>query len=132
VRDIKTGRRVALAVGAVWMAWAVWDQFLTLPADEIANHSSAVVQDRMQDCSGTFRQRYECKNLIIVESDRSTFFQMVGRIAIVVVPPLLLWGALTLADRRRGPAEYDFSGEPETGRAQPIRRQHRRRSSHHS
>jgi hypothetical protein len=122
----KVRRWAAGAACLLWIGWAVWDQFLTLPPDEVANHSSGLVQDRMLDCSGTFRQRYECKNAIIIENDRSNFFAMAGRIAIVVVPPLLLLGGLRLAGRGRaddGPAE-------EYTQARPQRRYHRRRTSH--
>jgi hypothetical protein len=80
----------------------------------------------MQDCSGTFRQRYECKNQIIIQSDRGTFLAMLGRIAIVVVPPLLLFGGLRLAERRRG--DFDLTVEDES-HLHPQRRHHRRRSN---
>lgn len=56
---------------------------------EVANHSSAVVKDRMAaECLGSFKDRYDCKEAIIVQSGRDTFWSMAWRFLTVVTPAL--------------------------------------------
>jgi len=112
------------------MAWAVWSQFLSIPTGEVENHSSLSVKERMSDCAGTFQQRYDCKNSIVIETDRSTFINMVGRIIIVVLPPLLLVGVVKLYGRRLD--DDDSSDNDEWSDPSHYRRRyHRRTSSRH-
>ncbi len=122
VGESKIGKWVVMTISLVWMAWAVWDQFANIPEGEIEHHSSASVQDRMRDCSGTFKQRYECKDAIVIASGRSTFFNLAERIAIVTVPPMLLAAAFHLLTRRR-----DDDGPNDELLQQHHRRHHRRR-----
>jgi len=117
-------------VCGLWMAWALWSQFLSIPTGEVENHSSLSVKERMSDCAGTFQQRYDCKNNIVIETDRTTFLNMVGRIIIVVLPPLLLIGALNLSSRRRDDDD-NAGGDEWTAPSHYRRRYHRRTSSRH-
>lgn len=122
----KIGNSMVAMVSLAWMAWAGWDQFANLPEGTVENHSSAAVQERLRDCSGTFKQRYECKNAIVINTDRNSFFNMLGRIAIVVVPPMLLAGGIHLWRRR---SEDDSPSDDLL--SQSHRRHHRRRTSSH-
>ncbi|TAN56768.1 MAG: hypothetical protein EPN26_03355 [Rhodospirillales bacterium] len=81
---------LALAVSLVWIVWAGWQQFAALPEDAVQHHGSEVVKDRMKDCEGSFQQRYQCKEAIVIQSGRDTFNNMVLRLAIVFGPPFLL------------------------------------------
>jgi hypothetical protein len=120
-------------IGLIWVVWAGWDQFANIPASEIENHASPIVQERMRDCSGTFKQRYECKETIVIRSGRDTFVNMLARIAIVTVPPALLAAGYHLMTRRRSDDdEYDDGGGA-PAQAQPPQhhRRYHRRTSHH-
>jgi hypothetical protein len=131
VRDVKLDKAAITLVCLSWIAWAVWSQFLSIPTGEIENHSSLSVKDRMNDCSGSFKQRYDCKNAIVIETDRETFLNMIERIAIVTVPPLMLVGGWRLLSRRRD--DDDGAGGDEwSEQTQYRRRYHRRSSSRHS
>lgn len=122
----KIGNVMVTVVSLAWMAWAGWDQFANLPAGTVENHSSETVKERLRDCSGTFKQRYECKNQVVIDTDRNSFFNMLGRIAIVVVPPMLLAGGIHLWRRRS-----DDDGPSDDLLSQSHRRHHRRRTSSH-
>ncbi len=124
----KLGKWVVTGVSLLWVAWAGWDQFGNLSEDDIENHSSSAVQERMRDCSGTFKQRYECKENIVIQSGRSTFNAMLGRMSIVVVPPILLIAGLHMLNRRRP----DDDGPSDDLLQEHHRRHHRRRTSGHS
>lgn len=121
----KIGKWIITVISLIWMAWATWDQFANLPPGEIENHSSPAVQDRMRDCAGTFKQRYECKDAIVIETGVTSFFNMVGRIAIIIVPPAVLAAGLHILGRRRN------DGDPNDDLLQEHHhRHHRRRTSH--
>jgi hypothetical protein len=125
VRVAKIGNIMVTTVSLVWMAWAGWNQFANLPEGAVENHSSEAVKERLRDCSGTFKQRYECKNAVVIDTDRTSFFNMLGRIAIVVVPPMLLAAGVHMMRRRSDDSpDDDLLG-------QSHGRRHRRRSSGH-
>lgn len=124
----KVGKSVATALCLLWIGWGVWSQFL-LPADELENHSSLSVRDRLSDCTGTFQQRYDCKNAIVIATDRSNFFNVVGRILIIVLPPLLVAGAWRLVIRPRD--DGDGGNEEWSDPYGTPRRRYRRRTGRH-
>lgn len=71
-----------------WMAMAGYLLFVTFGIDP-AHHSSAEVKDRMAaECLGTFKDRYDCKEAIIVKSGQETFIAMAWRFLLVIVPPM--------------------------------------------
>ncbi len=97
----KLGKWMVGTVSLIWMAWAGWDQFGNISDSDLEHHGSPAVQERMKDCTGTFKQRYECKENIVIKSGRDTFSAMLGRLSIVVVPPILLVAGLHILNRRR-------------------------------
>jgi hypothetical protein len=113
-------------VSLAWMGWAAWDQFGHLSEADVENHSSTAVQERMRDCAGTFKQRYECKENIVIQSGRDTFAAMAGRIAIVILPPILLVTGLHMLNRRR----QGEDGPSDDLLKEHHQRRHHRRSSH--
>ncbi|MEO0034899.1 MAG: hypothetical protein RLZZ501_922 [Pseudomonadota bacterium] len=126
----KVGKVVATALCLLWIGWGVWSQFLSLPADELENHSSLSVRDRLSDCTGTFQQRYDCKNAIVIATDRGNFFNVIGRILIIVLPPLLVVGAWRLVARPRDDSDGGGNEEWSDPYGTPRRRYHRRTGRH--
>lgn len=98
----------------VWMLLVGWLMVWTLPQGAVENHASAAVRDRMSDCSGKFRDRYECKEQIIIESGRETFFVLAGRFLLVILPPLLATGWLS-SHLRRNPLTLDENRHQDAG-----------------
>lgn len=102
------------ASSVLWMVFMGWLMVATLPQSAVENHSSAIVKDRMSDCSGSFRDRYDCKEQIIIESGRETFFILTGRFLLVIIPPLLATGWLS-SYLRKHPAHLESHHHVETG-----------------
>lgn len=76
-------------LGLSWLIVAGLVEFVHIPEDEILTINSPMVQQRLRDeCSGTFEQRYDCKEAIIVEIGRQTFLHMTIRTAIVLIGPV--------------------------------------------
>lgn len=80
------------AGGMLWLVIMGWLMVATLPQGAVENHGSDVIKGRMSDCTGTFRDRYECKEQIIIESGRETFAVLAGRFLLVILPPLIMTG----------------------------------------
>ena len=85
--------------GILWMLLAGGLMWATLPDGAVATHTSDALKDRMSLCSGTFRDRYDCKEQLIIESGREAFYMLSLRFLLVVVPPLAgtLWLSSYLA-----------------------------------
>lgn len=85
----RTGLVWGVRIGSVaWMAVAGFLLFVTFGIDA-AHHSSNEVKDRMAaECMGTFKDRYDCKEAIIVKSGQETFMAMAWRFLVVIVPPI--------------------------------------------
>lgn len=77
----------------LWIALAGWLAWSTLPQGAVEHHGSSSVKDRMAtECTGSYRDRYECKEAIIIESGRDSFFSLGGRFLLVILPPLIATG----------------------------------------
>lgn len=74
--------------GILWMALVGWLMWATLPQGAVETHGSDQMKDRMSLCSGSFRDRYDCKEQIIIESGRDAFYALSLRFLLVIVPPM--------------------------------------------
>lgn len=82
---------LVVAAGMAWLVGMGWLMWATLPEGAVANHGSSAVKGRMEaECQGSFRDRYECKEAIIIESGRETFTILASRFLLVIVPPMAL------------------------------------------
>ena len=82
-----------IVASIVWMAVAGVVLFLILPPGPVQTMNSPEVQDRMRDeCAGSFEQRYQCKENIIVQAGRETFANLALRLGLVLAAPLLAAG----------------------------------------
>lgn len=75
--------------GLLWMALVGWLMWVTLPDGAVATHASDALKDRMSLCSGSFQDRFDCKEQIIIESGRDAFYLLSLRFLLVIVPPLI-------------------------------------------
>lgn len=95
-------RRLVGMVTAGCLAWLLGMSVLmwsTLP--EVENHASSTLKDRMAaECQGSFAERYKCKEAIIVESGRESFWTVSARFLLVILPPLFASGWLSTYLRR--------------------------------
>lgn len=100
----KTGRKLAkLLLTTACFAWvgiAGWIMFTELPEDALQTHSSDAVKERLKECEGTFKQRYDCKETIVIETHRKTFWSLTERLLFVTVPALFVGIAGGMAIRR--------------------------------
>lgn len=124
-------RRLVSMVTAACLAWLAGMgvlMWLTLPESAIEHHNSSAVKDRMAaECQGSFRDRYNCKEAIIVEGGRDSFWILAARFLLVIVPPLVASGGLS-SYLRRHPARPERHVQPDEDwkiRAQVHTQRHR-------
>ena len=83
------------AAGILWMVVVGWLMWVTLPEGAVETHTSDPLKDRMSQCTGSFRDRYDCKEQIIIQSGREAFYTLSLRFLLVIVPPMI--GTLSLS-----------------------------------
>lgn len=87
--------------GALWLVLVGWLMVATLPESAVQNHGSSMVKDRMESCAGSFSERFDCKQKIIIASGRETFYVTALRFLLVIVPPLIASGWLSSYLRKK-------------------------------
>jgi len=92
----RQGYRKWLIVGVclTWVALAGWYE---ISAIQRASDFSAAYGG----CSGSFTKRADCATGNMLADDRRTFMQWVGKLAIVLVPPIALYGFTNMRARSR-------------------------------
>jgi hypothetical protein len=86
----KTAKKSLTIAAIVWAVLMGWWQFSNISEDETPSQDSAALQQRMKDeCTGTFKQRYQCKDAIVVKSGQTFFFEMTKRMIIVCLGPFI-------------------------------------------
>jgi H+/Cl- antiporter ClcA len=84
-------KQALLALSVVWLTIGTWVLFVTIPADEVQTMHSSAVKDRMRDeCTGNFRDRYQCKENIVLEVSQDAFANLALRTVLLISVPLLL------------------------------------------
>ncbi|MBF0095470.1 MAG: hypothetical protein HQL34_13125, partial [Alphaproteobacteria bacterium] len=56
----------------IWVGVVGLDQFGEIPESALVTHSSQQIKEQMRDCTGTFKQRYECKDALIVRTGQES------------------------------------------------------------
>lgn len=104
--------------GILWMVVVGGLMWATLPNDSVMNLGSDQVQTRMSECGGSFRDRYDCKERILIDSGRETFYSLAARFLLVILPPLIstLWLSAYLARQpifpeKEHPHHHDDDGD---------------------
>ncbi|HSV28517.1 MAG TPA: hypothetical protein VLL76_03135 [Candidatus Omnitrophota bacterium] len=114
-----------------WMAAAGWFLFTDLPYDAVQHHKSDAVKEKMRECEGSFQQRYDCKEAIVIETGRKTFWNMTERMLMVFVPAMLLgavggWVIRRIPDDRPAapPPDPDWKSRAQQHIAHPVMDDH--------
>jgi hypothetical protein len=106
----------------LWMIITIYQSFIIVDPDQYG-FLAADVQSQMQNCTGNFQQRYDCKEEIIEAKQHRSFVVWGGKVALVFGPPAVLWFLVTWATRetkKKGPAPRARSATGATRRpAQP-------------
>lgn len=99
-------------VSLIWGALTIYTEIIEADPDAYSIRSPEVRQ-QLENCTGTFAQRQACAERITEERQQLGFLVWCGKVAIILGPPLVLWGLTGLASRQR-------RGEPEPAPRRPA------------
>lgn len=103
----KKARMVIVTVSTLWMAATVYTEFfIVLPGTY--GYDTPEMQDRLSACTGTFLERYRCKDLVIIQKGRDDFLIWLEKVALVFGPPAVLFGLLRIG-RPKLPGGDDYA-----------------------
>jgi hypothetical protein len=74
-----------------WLGTVGWSQLVEPASQLVANHTSQTVQQQMRKCEGTFHQRYDCKQAILLAGERWGMERVLDRMLLTLAPPISLW-----------------------------------------
>ena len=95
-------RVLGIVVGIVSLIWAglfTWTEVIDASPTEFSINSPEMKQ-RMSNCSGNFEQRQLCAEGIAEELQQRGFLVWCKKVALILGPPLVLWGLMSLLNRR--------------------------------
>jgi hypothetical protein len=106
---------IAIVASVIWIAVTFYQEFLDVDPDQYG-FRSAEVEARMKSCGGSFQQRYDCKEAIIIAKGHDSFLLWVEKAALVLGPPLILAFLLnrTGQDKPHGSVHDHIARRPTT------------------
>ena len=83
-------RLIIILISALWFAVVGWFAIVQIPPSALYTKESPEVMARMEnECTGTYQQRYDCKNGIAIEVTNHSGLQVTIRIALTVIGPII-------------------------------------------
>lgn len=99
-RRRRTGDRMVALGCVIWLLVSGWMFFGTVPPEIVDNHTSKAMQERMRVCEGTFQQRFECKQALLLSGERWGFAVAVNRLMLMCAPAVTAWIVWSVLRRR--------------------------------
>ncbi|HIJ38308.1 MAG TPA: hypothetical protein HPP80_05350 [Rhodospirillaceae bacterium] len=97
---------VGIIASTLWIIVSIYTAFFDVDPDQFG-FKSPEVEARMQNCGGSFKQRYECKEAAILAKHRQSFVLWIEKVAAILGPPLALAFLIRLANRQAPKEEED-------------------------
>jgi hypothetical protein len=80
---------IATFASILWIAATIYQGFFAVDPTQFGFRSTEV-EARMKSCGGSFQQRYDCKEEIIIAKGYDSFLLWVEKATLVLAPPLIL------------------------------------------
>jgi hypothetical protein len=93
-----------MVASVIWIAITFYQEFLEVDPNQYGFRSTEV-ESRMKACSGTFQQRYDCKEAIIISKGYDSFKLWSEKVSLILGPPLLLFFLVNRAYRPDRPSK---------------------------
>jgi hypothetical protein len=79
---------VGIVVGLAWFGIVGWSELVE--QDPLTAYRDAMIQNKINDCSGDLAQRYDCKSAIMLKVQRDKFIFWMGKLLYVFGPLVVL------------------------------------------
>ncbi|CAA7619694.1 hypothetical protein [Magnetospirillum sp. UT-4] len=83
--------KVLALVCCAWIAVVGPALMRDLNADQLGNHRSPQVQERVKGCDGDFASRYACTDLILLAGHRDGAVEVLRRLGLTLMLPTIAW-----------------------------------------
>ena len=82
-----------IGASLIWSAVIGWFALVQIPESDLYTKESPPVQARMEaECTGSYQERYDCKNMVAIEVTNHSLMQVSMRIALTILGPCFgLW-----------------------------------------
>ena len=115
-KRLRQMKKVIMLFSTAWFIIVGWFALVQIPRDDLLTKESPEIMSRMEnECTGSYQQRYDCKNSIAIEVSNHSLYQVTVRIALTILGPSFgLWYYLQLRRREPKPvyAKKRVEGEP--------------------
>ena len=89
-KRLKQLRLQVVLASIAWFVIVGWFAVVQIPPTALYTKESPEVQSRMEtECTGSYQQRYDCKNMIAIEVTNHSLMQVTIRIALTVIGPII-------------------------------------------
>lgn len=85
-------------VSLIWASLFTWTEIIDADPS-VYSINSPEMRQRLASCAGNFAQRQECAEKIAEELQQRGFLDWLEKVAVILGPPLVLWGLLAYATR---------------------------------
>ena len=102
-------RSCVVVASTLWIAATVYEEFFDVDPS-LYGFENPEMETRLRTCTGTFLERYRCKEDIIIEKGHHDFLIWVVKVALVFGPPGVLFGLLRLTRPAKGDDDDFFDG----------------------
>lgn len=107
------------AVCCLWIAVVGTVMVRDLTPDDLQNHRSPVIQDRISQCEGDFARRYACADTILINGEHRGAGQLLLRLAVTLFLPTVAWvmwrGVMLRAERLREAIDHGWGVMQKSG-----------------
>lgn len=92
--------RVLAVLCLCWIAVVGWHVFTGVGEEDLGHHATPPMQERMKACEGEYAQRYQCKQDILINGDRSGLILVLERLSVTFGLPGVAWSVWLMLRRR--------------------------------
>ena len=71
-----------------------------LTPDELEHHRAPIIQDRVGHCEGSFNQRFDCTQSVLLDGERVGARNVLLRLGVTVILPMVAWAVWSSVMRR--------------------------------
>jgi hypothetical protein len=80
---------LAVIASAIWISVTIYQEFIEIDPTQYGFRSPEV-EARMKACGGSFQQRYECKEAVIIAKGHDSFVIWMEKVALILGPPIVV------------------------------------------
>ena len=99
-RRLRYYQHMLVILSFVWVALVGFNLLSQMTAEDMANHRSQIIQERVHACSGDFNERFDCTQNILLAGQRTGAWEFLKRISLTLLLPSVAWAVWWIVLKR--------------------------------